>query len=618
MAYFMRPFVAVLLTALICGCMGAPPATEESERESPAKRNDSATSEVRAVPQVSDDADADLRLLKDAKIGMDRDRLIAYLKTHSASDDNLLGLDRLVEQLGNPDFETREEAMRTLIGLGPIALEPLRKARALQDKEAARCAANCALRIEGDPQEHLLAAAVRSLARTDTSTAIAALLEFLPCAVDDALQEEIYFGLDAFVRKHGTPSSVFIPALHDPLPARRAAASLIVGRAGSDEEKAAVGPLLHDHDPMVRLRAAQGLLAGRKKEAVPTLIDLLEEPTLPVAWQAEELLHYAAGFSAPAASIGSGQAREVRKCRKAWDDWWQTKESSLSLDSLGSTTPVPRLILTCDEDIVPSGGISLYGSTGGVRWRADHLPRIADVRILTTGSLLMLESDEGRLREQTVQGKTLWQESGFNLPVDSYRDTNGYTTVVTKLLDVHEIGPNGVSTKARSLTRMHKLVDVHILEAQEPTASSVFAMARLSFTSPLTLIEFDIRTAHKKAVLALDDDEVQGNYFTLFPIAHENRFLLLVCNKGNDRLLLIDGTGHVISRRHVDKALHAIRLRNGNTLLACRDKETGKLVEIAPDGKMLYERQCDLCPTRVRVIFPLLQIGFTGFPVDKY
>src|SRR5262249_2146209 len=88
--------------------------------------------------------------------------------------------------------------------------------------------------------------------------------------------------------------------------------------------------LLADAEPVVRLRAAQGLLAGREKGAVPVLVDLLTGAPLDVARSAEDLLGRAAGDRAPAASLGEKKA-EREKCADAWKAWWKDNEAKIDL-----------------------------------------------------------------------------------------------------------------------------------------------------------------------------------------------------------------------------------------------------------------------------------------------
>ena len=64
--------------------------------------------------------------------------------------------------------------------------------------------------------------------------------------------------------------------------------------------RAAQGP-----HAVVRLRAAQGLLAGKDTAGVPVLIDLLADAGVEVRWQAEELLRWLAVDAAPEAVVGA-------------------------------------------------------------------------------------------------------------------------------------------------------------------------------------------------------------------------------------------------------------------------------------------------------------------------
>ena len=76
--------------------------------------------------------------------------------------------------------------------------------------------------------------------------------------------------------KDGRPLDlVVLGFLNDPNPCRRAASGLVAGRSMEPEHRLAVHRLLQDKVPTVRLRAAQGLLAGHDKRAVPALIGLV-------------------------------------------------------------------------------------------------------------------------------------------------------------------------------------------------------------------------------------------------------------------------------------------------------------------------------------------------------
>src|SRR5262249_31009351 len=91
---------------------------------------------------------------------------------------------------------------------------------------------------------------------------------------------------------------------------------------GDPAQRASARKRLADADPLVRLRAAQGLLGRGRKEGVPALIDLLRGTPLEVAWQAEELLHWAAADKAPEAVLSAGSEAARNRCRDAWRAWW--------------------------------------------------------------------------------------------------------------------------------------------------------------------------------------------------------------------------------------------------------------------------------------------------------
>jgi hypothetical protein len=83
----------------------------------------------------------------------------------------------------------------------------------------------------------------------------------------------------------------------------------------------------------VRLRAAQGLLAARSKDALPALLDLLTIGPAEIAGRAEGLLAEVAGAAAPRVAL-AGDERQRRACRDAWENWWKAQGDKLDLAKL--------------------------------------------------------------------------------------------------------------------------------------------------------------------------------------------------------------------------------------------------------------------------------------------
>jgi hypothetical protein len=283
----------------------------------------------RAEPRSPDTAE-DEQLLKSAGVAVDGPGLLAYFRKQVPADVTAERLAALIGQLGDGDFATREKATAALKGLGGRALPELRRALDDPDPEVRRRAQDCVDALLHGRGPALRAAAARLLRARRPPGACAALVAYLPFAEDEAAADEAVATLVVLGVSDGRVDAAVAGALHDKAPARRAAAALLLGRSGSAGQKDEVRRLLHDPDPGLRLRAAQGLLAGRDKGAVPALLDLLGDGPLEVARQAEDLLDRAAGDRAPRVSLGETKAERGR-CRDAWAAWWQANGAKVDL-----------------------------------------------------------------------------------------------------------------------------------------------------------------------------------------------------------------------------------------------------------------------------------------------
>src|SRR5207245_3671979 len=168
----------------------------------------------------------------------------------------------------------------------------------------------------------MAAAAARRLGWRKPPGAAQVLLDYLPFAPDEALAEEVEAALaEVAVRGRGAEPAV-LAALTDKVSLRRAAAGVALCRAGLAPMISLVRPLLHDPEPTVRLRVAMVLAERREQEAIPVLIALLTQLGPAQAAQVEEFLREIAGEQAPPTSPGI-TADSRRKCRDAWEAWWQ-------------------------------------------------------------------------------------------------------------------------------------------------------------------------------------------------------------------------------------------------------------------------------------------------------
>lgn len=293
--------------------------------------------------------DLDEQFLRDNKIATDDASLLAFVRKRADHDTDLLNLKGLIRQLGDANADRRDEASAKLAAIGLAALPALRDAAKSTDPEIARRAQVAVEEAAKETTWALPGAAIHLLLRRKPAGTAEALLAYLPyVSTDEATEEDIWFGLYEMAKRDPQLSPLFRTALKDRFASRRALAGCVLGRLGGVEDQAAVRKLLNDTEPTVRLRAAQGLLAGKDTAGIPTLIALLEEPDVAVSWQAEELLHYVGGHQSPSEVVGAASAVERTRCRKAWEGWWQ-RQTTLDFAALDRGPLRPGLVFLAEN-----------------------------------------------------------------------------------------------------------------------------------------------------------------------------------------------------------------------------------------------------------------------------
>ena len=274
-----------------------------------------------ATPITSTTPADDEQTLKDAKVGVDGPGLLAYFQQHTTPADQQERIGGLIRQLGDDSYKVREKASADLAKLGAAAVPYLRRALNDGDEEIRERAENLTKNAEGvENRAAQSAAAARLIRQRAPDGAAAALLAYAPDADSDAVEDEVVAALAVLGVHDGKVDAAVVAALKDKAPGRRAAAGVVLGRSGTAEQRADVQKLLADADPRVRFRAAQGLLAGRDRAAVPALIALVKDGPPDLAYQADELLSCAVG--AHVAHVPYGQDAQSRQnCRAAWTAW---------------------------------------------------------------------------------------------------------------------------------------------------------------------------------------------------------------------------------------------------------------------------------------------------------
>src|SRR5579859_1744971 len=247
----------------------------------------------------------DEKLLRAAGIAVDGPSLLAYFRKRSLTVEQRGRIRELIPRLGDDAFAVRQRASLDLLGLGPAALGHLRAARRNPDEEIKERLRAIIGELEKASRPSVSCAAARLLRVRAPGGAVEVLLGYLPEAEDDSVAEEVLCTLAVLGVNEGKVAPALIEARGDREPARRAAAALVLGRSGTREQRATVQALLSDSRPDVRFRAAQGLLAGRERAAIPALIALVSEGPAELAARADELLRCVAGAHAPPLAPGT-------------------------------------------------------------------------------------------------------------------------------------------------------------------------------------------------------------------------------------------------------------------------------------------------------------------------
>ena len=288
-----------------------------------------------AAPALSS---GDEQTLKAANLTVAGLTLIDFLHQRTGPAADAAQIAGLIKQLADPAPATHDSAAGRLIAAGEPAVLPLREAANNQDDpDFAGRARQCLLNIEGSQAANLSMAAVRALAALKPDGAAEALLDYLPYADNDKVQQEVESALAAVALRDGKPESAVVRALTDKTPVRRAAAAAVLCRVGGEEQVAAVRLLLKDPKPTVRFRAAMALADAYRADGVPVLIDLLPDLPAEQRKQAEEYLTNLAGEWAVTAPSGN-DATSRRLRRETWNAWWHGIDDVVLLDEFKSRT----------------------------------------------------------------------------------------------------------------------------------------------------------------------------------------------------------------------------------------------------------------------------------------
>jgi HEAT repeat protein len=568
----------------------------------------------------------DLEWLRRAKVPTDDAGLAKYLAGLRGPEADPAEVDRLVTQLRTGSKSEQDAAAAKLAEVGAIAVPVLRRHRLDADPAGAARVRACLAKIEEAADKPLARPAMRRLVRRQAPGAAEALLGYVPFAFDPEAELDAWYGLDELAAKDPKALAVLAGALADKQPARRAVAACILGRRGDGAQKKAVAGLLTDPDPVVRLRTAQGLLAGKDTVGVPTLIELLAhaDADVEVRWQAEELLRWLAVDTAPDAVVGAGNPKAVEACRAAWRKWWTAQGQKADVAAAEREPRRPLLLLAYDRK---GGRAWVVGCDGVTRHEWTGLDRLADAQYVPGGGVLTLHEQPVRekplLAERDLSGKKLWQYDDMRDPTSIQRLPNGQVFVAERQLfeprfwyQLVAAPGKKAASQADRIAGLGRAVALHRSEQGQVFAAWFFGERPDGIQTVSAMWAYDpsAEEARKLQFVGRHKSTLYSKgEFTVEATPHGYLLSNLPQGAVNEGSIIeLDNDGYLIWNYNLAGARHAARLR-GRSTIAC---VANRVVELSPDQRMTADIPTGSNPDEARPVLPLVRLGFDSFPTE--
>ncbi|MBI3408864.1 MAG: HEAT repeat domain-containing protein [Planctomycetes bacterium] len=418
------------------------------------KKNEEQKQAAKASPKPEEPSDTtadDQKVLREVGLGFDGPALLDYLRKRTFPDADPKQVDRLIRDMGDDDFETREAAFAHLSKLGSSALGRLKQVLTEKEKaheaEIVRRSVELVNKIEAKAEPGIQAATARLIAKTKPAGAAEVILAYLPFAADQNVTDEFCKALGAVAIQDGKVEPALAKALEDKVAVKRAAAAEALVRAKAKDELPGVRKLLKDGEPSVRLRVAINLINLKDKDALPVLVECIEHLSPEQLWPAEEVLVRLAGDQSPSVSLGTtDQGRKA--ARAAWQGWLDKNAGKIDLAKLDQAQTLLGYTVIVQQGNrggagkLPSGEVFEIDHNKTVRWKFNVATYPVDAVVVGQDRVLIAEYQGAKVSERDFKGNVVWEKSAAGNPIGVQRMPNGNTLIVmqNRLLEVDRQG----------------------------------------------------------------------------------------------------------------------------------------------------------------------------------
>lgn len=508
---------------------------------------------------------ADEKLLKDNKVSVGEADLLKFFRERTPSADDQKKYRALVKAFAHDSYAIREQANKKLLQAGVNAIPFLKEAEHdVSSVERARRAQDLLREIRQKNLPSVPIAGIHLLARpaqkkdASPSELIRTLLDYVPFADDEIVEEEVLSALTLLSLREPAIEPELLKALSDASPTRRGAAAYVLGHVGTKEQVAKVQDLLNDTQPLVRFRAAQGMLAARSRVALPSLVNLLEKVPTSYVPKVEEALQRVAGDQGPLDLIAGNSPDSAKKAVKAWNQWLADNKDKIDLTSINDRESYLGLVTICEYDnqVGNIQGQVWEGTKGGVggstkRWNFQGVMGAMDAHTLPNGRVLVAENNANRVSERTSKGDIVWEYRTPNNPICCQRLPNGNTFIASYNM-VMEVTPN------KTVVYQHTPgPQFYIFSAHKAKNGNIVAI-----TAQGQIMEMDSKTGQTKNTVQTN---TLGNWCSVEMLPNGN-YLVAAMSTNTVKEIARVGGAEVWSKPFPG-VFRATRLPNGNVLV---------------------------------------------------
>jgi HEAT repeat protein len=348
---------------------------------------------------------------------------------------------------------------------------------------------------------------------------------------------------------------------------------------------------------------------------LPALIALLDQPSGELAWQAEELLRYAAGDDAPAAVLGTATAAQRRKCQAAWQAWWQKKGKALDLRRLDEGPRRPGLVLACESHEAkgpgPRSRLWLVGCDGVPRFVLEDGRPLRWPLWRPDGRVVAHHWDgkASKVLERGLDGKVLWERPLRVGPSADLRLLpNGHTLVCDENAIVELDAAGRVLRQSDEIGKEWLGRGQGAIQVRVNWDGTAYAFRpALSVPGPDELVILTVGLGTKEEREVVLSPSSPRNSIGSVALLPEGGFLLIASGPKGPQLTRFNWRGEAVGRCTPYGVWPRALLANGQLLVA-----SWSLLEVDPDGRWVWEVLPRFGGTSdADIVYPLLRFGFS-------